>query len=37
MRAEFYKHKGCDDNGVPKPETLKRLGLDNLDKEPSRL
>lgn len=37
MRAEFYKHKGCDDNGIPTPETLKRLGLDNLDKEPSRV
>ena len=37
MRAEFYQHKGCDENGIPKPETLKRLGLDNLDKEPSRV
>ena len=29
---ELYQHKGCDENGIPKPETLKRLGL---DKEPS--
>jgi aldehyde:ferredoxin oxidoreductase len=36
MRSEFYKYKGCDDNGIPTPETLKRLGLENLDKEPSR-
>ena len=34
MRAEFYKHKGCDENGIPTPETLKRLGLEN---EPSHL
>jgi aldehyde:ferredoxin oxidoreductase len=31
-RAEFYKHKGLDENGIPTPETLKRLGL---EKEPS--
>ncbi|MEG1585016.1 MAG: aldehyde ferredoxin oxidoreductase C-terminal domain-containing protein, partial [Anaerovorax sp.] len=24
----YYKYAGWDDNGVPKPETLKRLGLD---------
>jgi aldehyde:ferredoxin oxidoreductase len=29
---EFYTHHGWDENGVPKPEKLKRLGL---DKEPS--
>jgi aldehyde:ferredoxin oxidoreductase len=34
MRAECYGHKGWDENGVPKPETLKRLGIDN---EPSHL
>jgi aldehyde:ferredoxin oxidoreductase len=34
MIDEFYEHKGLDENGVPKPETLKRLGL---DKEPSHL
>jgi aldehyde:ferredoxin oxidoreductase len=34
MIDEFYEYKGLDKNGVPKPETLKRLGL---DKEPSRL
>jgi aldehyde:ferredoxin oxidoreductase len=37
MRSEFYKYKGCDDDGLPKPETLKRMDLDNLDKEPSRV
>jgi aldehyde:ferredoxin oxidoreductase len=31
---EFYVHHGWDENGVPKPETLKRLGL---DKEPSHV
>ena len=34
MVDEFYEHKGLDQNGVPKPETLKRLGLEN---EPSHL
>ena len=34
MLDEFYEHKGCDENGVPLPETLKRLGLEN---EPSHL
>jgi aldehyde:ferredoxin oxidoreductase len=34
MRAECYGHKGWDENGVPKPETLKRLGIGN---EPSHL
>ena len=32
MIDEFYEHHGWDENGVPTPETLKRLGL---DKEPS--
>jgi aldehyde:ferredoxin oxidoreductase len=32
MIDEFYTHKGLDENGVPKSETLKRLGIDN---EPS--
>jgi len=32
MVDEFYEFKGLDKNGVPKPETLKRLGL---NKEPS--
>ncbi|HMB32353.1 MAG TPA: aldehyde ferredoxin oxidoreductase C-terminal domain-containing protein, partial [Desulfohalobiaceae bacterium] len=32
MIDEFYEHHGWDKNGVPTPETLKRLGLDN---EPS--
>lgn len=34
MIDDFYTHKGLDENGVPKPETLKRLGLEN---EPSHL
>jgi aldehyde:ferredoxin oxidoreductase len=34
MIDEFYAHKGLDENGVPKSETLKRLGLDS---EPSQL
>ncbi len=34
MIDEFYGYKGLDENGVPKPETLKRLGLEN---EPSHL
>jgi aldehyde:ferredoxin oxidoreductase len=34
MIDEFYGHKGLDKNGVPKPETLQRLGLEN---EPSHL
>jgi len=34
MVDEFYEYKGLDKNGVPKPETLKRLGV---DKEPSHL
>lgn len=34
MIDEFYQYRGWDENGVPKRETLKRLGL---DKEPSHL
>ncbi len=34
MIDEFYEYKGLDKDGVPKPETLKRLGLEN---EPSHL
>ena len=34
MRAEIYEHKGWGEDGVPTPETLKRLGI---DKEPSHL
>jgi len=34
MVDEFYEHKGLDKDGVPKPETLKALGLEN---EPSHL
>lgn len=28
MLDEFYEFRGWDENGVPKPETLKRLGLE---------
>jgi len=34
MIDEFYEHHGWDKNGIPTPETLKRLDLDN---EPSHL
>jgi len=34
MVDEFYRYKGLDKNGVPTPETLERLGLED---EPSRL
>ncbi|MGD2125390.1 MAG: aldehyde ferredoxin oxidoreductase family protein [Desulfobacteraceae bacterium] len=34
MIDEYYEHHGWDKEGVPTPETLKRLGL---DKEPSHL
>jgi aldehyde:ferredoxin oxidoreductase len=34
MIDEFYVHKGLDANGVPKPETLKKLGIEG---EPSHL
>lgn len=34
MIDELYDHKGLDQDGVPKPETLQSLGL---DKEPSHL
>jgi len=37
MRALFYKYKGLDENGVPTAESLKKYGLENLDKEPSRI
>ncbi len=29
MVDELYEHKGLDKDGVPKPETLKELGLEN--------
>ncbi|MCP4668639.1 MAG: aldehyde ferredoxin oxidoreductase, partial [Deltaproteobacteria bacterium] len=34
MIDEYYDHHGWDENGIPTPETLKRLGL---DKEPTHL
>lgn len=34
MRDLYWKYRGWDANGVPTPETLKRLGL---DKEPSHM
>ncbi|MFC2072220.1 aldehyde ferredoxin oxidoreductase family protein [Chloroflexota bacterium] len=34
MIDEYYEHHGWDENGIPRPETLKKLGI---DKEPSHL
>jgi aldehyde:ferredoxin oxidoreductase len=34
MVDELYEHQGLDKNGIPKPETLQSLGLEN---EPSHL
>ncbi len=34
MIDQFYGHHGWDENGVPTPETLKRLGIEN---EPSHM
>jgi aldehyde:ferredoxin oxidoreductase len=34
MVDEFYRYKGLDENGIPKPETLERLGIED---EPSHL
>ncbi len=31
MLAEYYQFRGWDENGVPKPETLKELSLDDLN------
>jgi len=29
---KYYAEAGWDENGVPKPETLKRFGLQKMDK-----
>ena len=34
MIDEYYEHHGWDENGVPRPETLRRLGIEN---EPSHM
>jgi len=34
MIDEYYEHHGWDENGVPRPETLQKLGI---DKEPSHM
>jgi aldehyde:ferredoxin oxidoreductase len=34
MIDELYEHKGLDNDGIPTPETLKSLSLEN---EPSHL
>ena len=34
MVDELYEHQGLDKYGVPKPETLQSLGLEN---EPSHM
>jgi aldehyde:ferredoxin oxidoreductase len=40
MRAEYYRERGWTENGIPKPETLKRFGLDfavaDIDKLPAK-
>ncbi len=28
MRAEYYRERGWNTQGIPTPETLKRFGLD---------
>ena len=35
--AKYYEAVGWDENGIPKTETLKKLGLDNVDKALERL
>ncbi len=34
MLDEYYQHHGWDERGIPRPETLQRLGI---DKEPSHM
>jgi len=34
MIDEYYQHHGWDENGVPRPETLQKLGIEN---EPSHM
>jgi len=34
MIDQYYEQHGWDENGVPRPETLKKLGL---DQEPSHM
>jgi aldehyde:ferredoxin oxidoreductase len=34
MIDEFYEHKGLDKDGIPKPDTIKELGIEN---EPTHL
>jgi len=35
--AKYYEAVGWDENGIPKTETLKKLGLDNVDKALEKL
>ncbi len=36
-KKEYYKEAGWDENGIPKSETLRRLGLQDVDKALNRL
>ena len=31
LRKEYYETVGWDENGIPKSETLKKLGLEDVD------
>ncbi|MEM3622887.1 MAG: aldehyde ferredoxin oxidoreductase C-terminal domain-containing protein, partial [Candidatus Bathyarchaeia archaeon] len=35
--AKYYEAVGWDENGIPKTETLKKLGLDDVDKALEKL
>ena len=37
QKKQFYKAIGWDKNGIPKSEVLKKLGLDDVDKEMEKL
>lgn len=36
-KMEYYKTIGWDKRGIPKTETLQKLGLDNVDRTLKRL
>jgi aldehyde:ferredoxin oxidoreductase len=37
QKKQFYKAIGWDKNGIPKSEVLKKLGLEDVDKEMEKL
>jgi aldehyde:ferredoxin oxidoreductase len=37
LRKKYYEAVGWDENGIPKPEVLKRLGLADVDEVLDRL